>query len=54
VNEIAELFAELLTGRVYISTKLDTNIDLVANNVGALLGFLVVLGVLQIYKRRKL
>jgi len=54
VNEIAELFAELLTGRVYISTKLDTNIDLVANNVGAVLGFLVVLGVLQIYKRRML
>lgn len=54
VNEIAELIGELATHTVYISTKLDTNIDLVANNVGVLLGFLVILGVSRVYKRWKL
>lgn len=40
-NEVLELVAELITGFAYIADKLDTNIDIVANNVGAGVGFFV-------------
>lgn len=51
-NEVLELVAELLTGVVYISNKLDTNIDLVANNVGAAFGFIVVLTINRIRNKK--
>ncbi|MFO0970796.1 MAG: hypothetical protein U0520_00380 [Candidatus Saccharimonadales bacterium] len=53
VNEIAELIGELTTRHVYISTKLDTNIDLVANNVGAFVGFLCILLILNVMAKRR-
>ncbi len=52
INEIAELVGELTTNHIYISTKIDTNIDLVANNVGALVGFLLVGLIIWTYQRR--
>lgn len=38
-NEVLELLAELLTGKHYAVSRLDTMIDIVANNTGALVGF---------------
>lgn len=47
-NEVLELAAELLTGVAYVANKLDTNIDIVANNVGAAVGFFLILGINRI------
>jgi hypothetical protein len=47
-NEVLELVAELLTGFAYIANKLDTNIDIVANNVGAGVGFFLALALNRI------
>lgn len=41
-NEVLELVAELITGIAYITNKLDTNIDIVANNVGAVIGLVII------------
>jgi hypothetical protein len=51
-NEILELAAELATGVVYIANKFDTNIDLVANNVGAATGFMAVILFRNMWKRK--
>ena len=51
-NEVLELVAELITGVVYIANKLDTNIDLVANNVGAGVGFLLIMILSRIRKSK--
>lgn len=48
INEIVELLAEVTTNRIYIVSKFDTNIDLVANNSGVLIGFLVIFGLLKL------
>lgn len=52
-NEILELAADLLTDTYVISSRLDTNIDLVANNLGALVGFILILAAQRFIKRYK-
>ena len=51
-NEILELAAELATGTIYIANKFDTNIDLVANNLGAAVGFGIIMLLRQLKKAK--
>lgn len=52
-NEVLELVADLVTDHYYVVSRLDTSIDLLANNVGALVGFMGLQTGRWFWRRRK-